>query len=88
MDLQLAHVKTLEAVARQESLTVSQEEIEAEIQAIARAYPAGGEAAVRRALEDPARRAGLTARLLERKALDFLYQHATITDAYNLITPG
>ncbi len=78
----------LEAVARQESLTVSQEEIEAEIQAIATAYPAGGEAAVRRALEDPARRAGLTARLLERKALDFLYQHATITDAYNLITPG
>lgn len=78
----------LEAVARQESLTVSEEEIEAEIQAIAAAYPADGGAAVRRALEDPVRRAGLTTRMLERKALEFLYQHARITDAYNLIIPG
>ncbi|MBI3121860.1 MAG: trigger factor, partial [candidate division NC10 bacterium] len=77
----------LEAVARQEALTVSQEEIEAEIQALAAAYRQEA-AAVRRALEDPVRRAGLTARLLERKALDFLYQHATITEAFNLITPG
>ncbi|MBI2000538.1 MAG: trigger factor [candidate division NC10 bacterium] len=77
----------LEAVARQESLTVSQEETEAEIQAIAAAYRQEP-TAVRRALEDPDRRAGLTARLLERKALDFLYQHARITDAFNLITPG
>ncbi len=78
----------LEAVARQENLTVSDAEVDAEIEAMAKAYPAEGGAAVRRAMEDPGRRAGLTARLLERKALDFLFQHARITDAYNLITPA
>lgn len=77
----------LEALARQEALAVSEEEIEAEIQAIAAVYRQDP-SAVRRALEDPSRRDGLTARLLERKALDFLFQHARITDAYNLITPG
>jgi hypothetical protein len=39
-------------------------------------------------MEDPERRAGLKARILERKALDFLFQQARITDAYNLITPA
>jgi trigger factor len=78
----------LEAVARQENLTVSDGEVDGEIEAMAKAYPAEGGAAVRRAMEDPGRRAGLTARLLERKALDFLFQHARITDAYNLITPA
>lgn len=77
----------LEALARQEALAVSEEEIEAEIQAIAAVYRQDP-SAVRRALEDRSRRDGLTARLLERKALDFLFQHARITDAYNLITPG
>ncbi len=43
---------------------------------------------MRRALEDPARRASLTTRLLERKALDFLFQQATVTDAYHLIKPA
>lgn len=86
----------LEAVARQEGLTVSQEELQGEIEAMAAAYSAGGGtaggtgggAAIRRALEDPGRRAALTARLLERKALDFLVQQANITEAYNLITPA
>jgi trigger factor len=78
----------LEAVARQENLTVSDGEADGEIEAMAAAYPAEGGAAVRRAMEDPGRRAGLTARLLERKALDFLYQQARITDAYNLIAPA
>jgi trigger factor len=81
------HSLLLEAVARQEALTVTEAELETEIGALAAAYPGGG-AAVQRALEDPARRAGLTARLLERKALDFLYQHARITEGYNLITPA
>ncbi len=78
----------LEAVARQEGLAVGDAEIDQEINAMATAFPADGGAAMRRALEDPARRASLTARLLERKALESLYQHARITDAYNLITPG
>lgn len=78
----------LEAVARQEGLTVGDAELDKEIDAMATAFPAEGGANVRRALEEPGRRAGLTARLLERKALEFLYQQARITDAYNLITPG
>jgi trigger factor len=77
----------LEAVARQEGLTVSEEEFEAEIQALAAAYRQEADT-VRKAMQDPARRAGLTGRILERKALDFLYQHATITEAYHLITPA
>jgi trigger factor len=77
----------LEAVAKQEGLTVSEEEIEAEIEAVARAYRQET-AAARQALEDPVRRAGLTARLLQRKALDFLFQQATITESYNLIKPA
>ncbi|MGD0265111.1 MAG: trigger factor [Candidatus Methylomirabilota bacterium] len=78
----------LDAVARQENLTVSDAEVEAEIEAMAAAYPAEGGAPVRRAMEDPGRRAGLQARLLERKALEFLYQEARITEGYNLITPA
>jgi trigger factor len=77
----------LEAVARQEQLTVTEEEIAAEVNNLAGAYRQEP-AAVRRALEDPARRAGLTGRLAERKALDFLFQHATVTDAYRLIAPA
>jgi trigger factor len=77
----------LEAVARQEGLTVSDAEIEQEIEAMATAFRQEP-AAMRRAMEEPGRRDGLTARLLERKALEFLYQQARITDAYNLITPG
>ena len=77
----------LEAVARQEQLTVTEEEIAAEVNTLAGVYRQEP-AAVRRALEDPARRAGLTERLLERKALDFLFRHATVTDAYHLITPA
>lgn len=82
----------LDAVARQENLTVSDAEVEAEIEAMAAAYPAmggtEGGAPVRRAMEDPGRRAGLQARVLERKALEFLYQEARITEGYNLITPA
>ncbi len=77
----------LEAVARQEQLTVTEEEIAAEVNTLAGVYRQEP-TAVRRALEDPARRAGLTGRLAERKALDFLFQQATITDAYHLITPA
>lgn len=78
----------LEAVARQESLTVDDAEIDAEIDAMAGAYPGEGGARVRRAMQDPGRRTGLRARLLERKAVDFLYQQARITEGYNLIAPA
>lgn len=77
----------LEAVANQEGIAVSEAELQAETAAMASAYRQNPEA-VQRLLEDPARRAGLTARLRERKALDVLFQHATITDAYRLITPA
>jgi trigger factor len=77
----------LEAVARQENLTVSDAEVDGEVEAMAAAYTESG-SAVRRAMEDPGRRAGLRARMLERKTLEFLYQQAKITDAYNLITPA
>jgi trigger factor len=77
----------LEAVGKQENLTLSEEETEAEIRNLAGAYRQDP-SVVRRAMEDPVRRAGLTSRLLERKALDFLFQHAVITDAYRLIQPA
>ena len=77
----------LEAVAKQEQLTVTEEEIAAEVNNLAGLYRQDA-ATVRRALEDPARRAGLTGRLLERKAMDFLFRHATITDAFHLIKPA
>jgi trigger factor len=77
----------LEAVARQEGVTVTDAEVEAEIAALAAATRQEPDA-VRRALEDPVRRAGLTGRILERKALDFLVQHAAITEAYHLIKPA
>jgi trigger factor len=77
----------LEAVARQEGVTVTDAEVEVEIAALAAATRQEPDA-VRRALEDPVRRAGLTGRILERKALDFLVQHAAITEAYHLIKPA
>ena len=77
----------LEAVAKQENITATDEEVEAEITRLAsltRQEPG----AVRKALEDPVRRAGLTGQILERKALDFLMAQATITDAFHLIQPA
>jgi trigger factor len=82
------HSLVLEAVARQEGLMVTDAEIETEVENMVAAYPADRGAAVRQAMEDPDRRDGLKARLLERKALDFLYQQAKITEGYNLITPA
>jgi trigger factor len=77
----------LDAVARQEGLTVSDDEVDAEVRSLAAAYRQDP-ASFTRALEEPARRAGLRARLLERKALDWLYSRATMTDAYRLIQPA
>lgn len=77
----------LEAVAKQEQLTVSDDELTAEINALAGLYRQEP-AVMRRALEDPVRRAGIVGRLQERKALDFLFQHASVTDAFHLIRPA
>jgi trigger factor len=77
----------LEAVARQEGLAVSDEEVEAEVQTLARLYRQEA-ATMRRTLDEPARRAGLVGRILERKALDFLMSQATITEAFHLIKPA
>ena len=82
------HSLVLEAVARQEGLMVTDAEVEAEVENMVAAYPADRGAAIRRAMEDPDRRDGLKARLLERKALDLLYQQANVTEMYNLITPA
>jgi trigger factor len=77
----------LEAVARQEGLTVSEEEVDAEVRNLAGAYRQDP-ASFARAFQEPGRRAGLRARLLERKALDWLFAQATVTDAYRLIQPA
>jgi len=77
----------LEAVAKQEGLAASDDEIEAEVQALAQASRQEAET-VRRALADPSRRGLVTGRILERKALDLLMQHANITDAFHLIQPA
>ncbi len=77
----------LEAVAKQEQIVVGEDEVAAEAKSVATAYRQSPEAA-QKILGDPARRAALAGRLLERKALDFLFQQAVITDAYRLITPA
>jgi trigger factor len=77
----------LEAVAREESLIVTEEEIDSEVQMLARLYRQEP-SAMRRTLEDPARRAALKGRILERKALDFLMEQAKISEAFHLIKPA
>jgi trigger factor len=77
----------LEAVARQEGLTAAPEEVEAEVRNLAAATRQEPGAADR-ILADPVRRAAMTGRILERKALDFLMQQATISEAFHLIQPA
>ncbi len=77
----------LGAVARQENLTVTDEEIESEVQTLARLYRQEP-AAMRRSLEDPARRAHVVGHIQERKALEFLMEHAKISEAFHLIKPA
>jgi FKBP-type peptidyl-prolyl cis-trans isomerase (trigger factor) len=77
----------LEAVAGQEGITVTDAEVDSEVAAMATAYRDDA-ATIRRALEDPERRASLASRVLARKTLDFLYQHARITEGYQLIRPA
>ncbi len=75
----------LDAVAKAEGLEVSQEELDRECEALAASL--NQEKAILKAfLEREGRLEGLKARILRRKALDFLYQHAKIIESLNLIT--
>lgn len=74
----------LEAVARQEGIEVSEEELAHEIRALATAtrQEAG---ALRQSLEAEGRLDALRERVRRRKAQDFLYEHARITEGVNLV---
>ncbi|MCI0408091.1 MAG: trigger factor [Acidobacteria bacterium] len=74
----------LEAVAKQERLEVSEEELNQEIRSLAGALnqdPAPFGEMLRR----EGRLDGMRRRLLERKALDFLYQRANVVEGVNLV---
>lgn len=75
----------LEAIARQEGLDATDEEVEGELKRLAAAanHPVED---LRRALAEGDRRAGLRAQLRERKTLDLLYAQARIGEAYNVLT--
>ena len=74
----------LEAVAKQERLEVSEEDLNQEIRSLAGALnqdPVPFGEMVRR----EGRLDGMRRRLLERKALDFLYQRANVVEGVNLV---
>jgi trigger factor len=75
----------LEAVAEQEQLVVSAEEVNQEVRSLAAAFnqePTAFSEMMRR----EGRLEGMRRRLLERKALDFLYQRANVGEGVNLVT--
>ncbi len=76
----LAREVLLDAVARQESLEVSDDEVAAEVQRMAQADPRQA-ARVRARYQTAERRESLRESLRERKALDWLIDAAEITDA-------
>lgn len=74
----------LEAVARQEGIEVSEEELAHEVRALATSTRQEA-AALRSSLEAEGRLDVLRERIRRRKAQDFLYQHARITEGVNLV---
>lgn len=76
----------LEAVARQEHLTVSEEEVHAEIQRMAEAEPRQA-ARIRVRYQTEERRLALRESLLERKALDWLINAAEIEEEVTSESP-
>ncbi len=74
----------LEAIARQEGLTVEDAEVEAEVAQTAAALRQDA-AALRRALEADGRLESIRGRLLERKALDLVWGRARMTETMNLV---
>src|SRR5574337_1582655 len=75
----------LEAVAKQEGLVVSEEEHNTEVESTAAALNRKSEA-FRKLLQREERIEGLRMQLLERKALDFLYERANVVEGVNLVT--
>lgn len=74
----------LEAIARQEGLSVGDDEVEAEVQQMAsvlRQDPA----ALRKTLEEDGRLESIRGRLLERKALDLVWGRSQLTETMNLV---
>ena len=76
----------LEAVARQEQLQVSEEEVAAEIQRMAESDPRQA-ARIRARYQNDERRRALRESLLERKALDWLINAAEITEEVTSESP-
>lgn len=75
----------LDAVAEQERLAVSDEELSQEVRSLAAALnqdPTAFSEMMRR----EGRLEGMRRRLLERKALDFLYERAKVVEGVNLVT--
>lgn len=75
----------LEAVAKQEQLVVSEEELNKEIESTAVALNQKPEA-FRKLLQREERIETIRMQLLERKALDLLYERANVVDGVNLVT--
>jgi len=75
----------LEAVAKQEQLAVSEEELNEEVRAFAAALNQEP-AAFRETLRREGRLEGIKGRLLERKALNFLYDRANVAEGVILVT--
>jgi trigger factor len=75
----------LEAIAKQEGFVVSEEELNAEIESTAAALNQKPDA-FRKLLQREERIETIRMQLLERKALDFLYERAHVLEGANLIT--
>ncbi len=75
----------LEAVAKQERLSVSEEELNEEVRSLA-AVLNQESTAFREMLSREGRLEGIERRLLERKALGFLYERANVVEGVNLVT--
>ena len=87
-DLALRRVRNsllLEAVAKQEALVVSEEELHSEIELTAAALNQKPEA-FRKLLQREGRIETIRMQVLERKALDLLYERAKVVEGVNLVT--
>lgn len=75
----------LEAVAKQEGLVVSEEEVDKEVESTAVALHQKPET-FRELLQREGRIEAIRTQLLERKALDLLYERANVVEGMNLVT--
>jgi trigger factor len=80
---QVKTVLLLEAVARQEAVSVSDEEVEAQVSALSRAAGSAAER-VRALYQQPEARGQLRAQMLQSRAVDFLVSRAEIRDVSRL----